>query len=66
MIFRSIFGLRAALWTMAKAEKSRLNYQDIMTAWFLGTVTKLMSHSSKKHLAYRVVLVSIRLKVVFS
>jgi len=65
MIFRSIFGLRPALWTMARAEKSVLNYQDIMTEAFFGSRTKLISDSSKKHLAYRVVLVSIRLKVVF-
>jgi hypothetical protein len=50
---------------MAKAEKMVLNYQDFMTAWFFGTATKLIGDSSKKHLAYRVVFVSIRLKVVF-
>jgi hypothetical protein len=32
---------------MARAEKSGLNYQDIMTAGFLATVAKLIFYLSK-------------------
>jgi hypothetical protein len=68
MIFRSILMCRlnpSQLWTMARAENRVLNYQDIMTGTIFRRKRKLIADSSKKHLAYRVVFVSIHPKVAF-